>query len=161
MNVIIQEIVNKLAAQEPIDGWPPEASVCPLLSFSDWPDIPPHEIERLSQSLSQLDEPADQLRLLGVCYQNGKYTLIHHFLKDNPDQLGYKGKLLLVLAYLQTFRDQPDKLEGWANSLVKELVASEPSEFANLYEWFQNFIQERPMPPAFYGPQGARREDND
>ena len=157
MNVTIQRLVDILTQQEPIADWPPEVSVRSLLSFSDLPDVPPHEVERLSQS----DEPADQLRLLGVCYQNREYTLIRHFLKDNPDRLGYEGKLLLVLAYLQTFRNQPAKLEKWANSLVKELVASEPSEFANLYEWFQNFIQERPMPPAFYGPQGARREDND
>ena len=161
MNMTIQQLVDMLTQQEPIADWPPETSVRSLLSFSGWPDVPPHEVERLSQALSLSDEPADQLRLLGVCYQNGEYTLIRHFLKDNPDQLGYKGKLLLALAYLQIFRDQPAKLERWATPLVKELVADKPSEFANLYEWFQNFIQGRSMPPAFYGPQGDKGEDSD
>lgn len=146
MSVTIQELVDRLTSQEPMDDWPPEVPPRPLRSFADLPDIPSQELERLSQ----LDEVADPLRLLGEGYQNGEYKPIRMFFRDNPDQLGNEGTLLLVLAYLQLFRDKLDMLERHAAPLVKELVASEPSEFVPLYEWFQNFVQERSMPQAFY-----------
>jgi hypothetical protein len=145
MNVTIQELVGRLTSQEPIDDWPPEVPPRPLRSFADLPDIPPQELERLNQP----DEVADPLRLLGAAYQNEEYRHVRHFFRNNPDQLGDEGKLLSVLAYLQLSRDKPNMLERYAAPLVKELVASEPSEFAPLYEWFQNFVQERPMPQAF------------
>ena len=145
MNVTIQNLVDTLTRQERMDDWPPEEPPRPLRSFADLPDIPPQELERLSQP----DEIADPLRLLGAAYQNKEYKPIRTFFRDNPDQLGNEGKLLFVLAYLQLFRDKPDMLERYAAPLVKQLVASEPSEFAPLYEWFQNFVQERPMPQAF------------
>lgn len=155
MNVTIQDLVDRLTSQEPIDDWPPEVPPRPLRSFADLPDIPPQKLERLSQS----DEIADQLRELGARYRNGEYNLIRIFFKGNPDRLADKGKLLRLLAYLQLFRDKPNKLERYATPLVRELVASEPSEFALLYEWFQNFIQERPMPPMFYArSSGYRRK---
>ena len=146
MDLTIREFIDKVNRQETITGWPPEAPPRPLRSFADLPDIPPQELERLNQP----DEIADSLRLLGAAYQNEEYRHIRHFFRNNPDQLGDKRKLLLVLAYLQLFRDKLDMLERYAAPLVKELVASEPSEFALLYEWFQNLIQERPMPQAFY-----------
>jgi len=150
MNITIQQLVGMLTQQEHIPGWAPKASQRPLRSFSDLPTVAPQEIERLSRS----DKASDQLRALGAWYASKEYSKIRALFKRNPDRLGNEGKLLLVLAYLQISRTQSEILERYAAPLVKEL-ANEPSEFGNLYEWFQNFIQERPMPPAFYGPQGA------
>jgi hypothetical protein len=148
MNVTIQKLIGTLARQERIDDWPPAEQPRQLRSFFDLPDIAHEEAERLSRS----SEQADQLRELGARYRNREYNRVRNFFKDKPDQLGNEGKLLSLLAYLQIFRDNPSvltRLEQYAAPLVRELVASEPSEFGALYEWFQNFIHGRPMPSAF------------
>ncbi len=146
MQGTIQQIVNALTQRKSIDGWPPEVPPRSLSLFSDLVDILPQDIERLIQS----DTPDDQLRALGALYQSGEYQRIRAFFKSNPDRLGNEGKLLLVLTYLQLFRDKFDRLERFTAPMIKELTDSEPSEFSSLHEWFQNLIQERPMPPTFY-----------
>jgi len=159
MSVTIEELIDRLNAQETIEDWPAAEQPRPLRSFSDLPDIAHEEPERLSRS----GEQADRLRELGAHYRNREYNRVRNFFKENPDQLGNEGKLLSLLAYLQTFRDNPSiltRLEQYAAPLVRELVASEPSEFGALYEWFQNFILERPMPSAFYARSAGCKYSN-
>jgi len=146
MRVTLQELIDTLERRKPIAGWPPEIPPRALRSFLDIPDLSMQEAEELSQS----DSPADQLRALGAWYRHEEYKRIRTFFKGREDKLGNEGMLLLVLAYLRLLGDKPERLSTHAMPVVKTLVTEEPSEFGSLYEWFQNFILERPMPQRFY-----------
>ena len=151
MNVTIQDLLDELLSQKSLGHWPPAVRPRALHSFADLSGVQPQELERLKQS----DVVADKLRLLGVYYRQQAYSSICRFFRHKPDRLGDEGKLLLVLAFLQLDRDKPDRLERHVAPLLKELVASDPSEFAPLYEWFQDLIQERPMSSLFYTRSSA------
>lgn len=153
MRITVQELVDTLERQEPIDGWPPEMPPRVLRSFADLSDLSLEEAEELSQS----DNPADKLRALGTWYRYEEYKRIRTFLRSRPDQLDNKGMLLLMLAYLKSLGDKPESLSRYVMPLVETLATEEPSEFGSLYEWFQNFILERPMPQRFYDQSAGCR----
>ncbi|MBN1922802.1 MAG: hypothetical protein JW892_16250 [Anaerolineae bacterium] len=91
-----------------------------------------------------------RLLALGVLYRLGEYKPIRDFFGDDPDRLGNRGKLLLVLAYLRLFDGKHTSLSRFVLPIVKDLLSTEPSEFGTLYDWLLDYVQERPMSPRFY-----------
>ena len=60
------------------------------------------------------------------------------------------GATRALLAEHRDLADKPDRLSRLVLPLLKDLLAQESSDFDNLYDWGQDYIQERPLPPRFY-----------
>lgn len=142
----IRNLIRQVAQQEPLLEWSSTIRPRDLRSFADFPDISPEDIEKALAS----DAPEQQLRAIGALYKAGENKRIHDFFEKDTERLGNPGKLLLALAYLQRFAQNRISLDRLAMPLLKELLAQEPSEFGSLYDWIQDYIQERPLPQQFY-----------
>ncbi|HOT90964.1 MAG TPA: hypothetical protein PLJ78_10980 [Anaerolineae bacterium] len=139
-------VADILQKQQLLLEWSPTARPRELRTFADFPDLSPEDIEAALAS----DDQGQQLRAIGTLYKAGDYKRVRDFFKKDAGRLGNSGKLILVLAYLQLFAENRISLDRYALPLLKELLTQEPSEFGSLYDWVQDYIQERPMPQQFY-----------
>lgn len=150
----IRALTASLRLQQVLPEWSSTPNARELRSFADFPDLSPEDIEAALVS----DDQGQQLRAIGTLYKAGDYKRVRDFFKKDAGRLGNPGKLLLTLAYLQLFAENRISLDRYALPLLKELLAQEPSEFGSLYDWGQDYFQERPLPQQFYEQsQGCQR----
>jgi hypothetical protein len=143
----VQELINRLVREQPVEGWPPEDPPRPLYSFDDLPQDSPEDTERLIQS----DDPTDRLRALRAWYRNGEYRRILGKLGKVGNEAGSsREKLILLLAYLQLSRGIEDPRQFIEKHAKPVLNSTEPAgfkdELSDLRNWFDDFLRGGSMP---------------
>jgi hypothetical protein len=154
MHLETHELLEKLKRRERVEDWSPEEYLRPLRSFENLSLPSTEEQTRLLRSKN----PQDQLGALAARYQSKELQSIRRFFSRDRERLGNKGKLLLLLAYLELFRGQSEQLFKYALPLADELARDESSGFGTLRDWLKIFLQGRDLPPEFHQRAGTPKD---